>query len=845
MTIPRELGPVRLLREIGRGGMGVVYLGWHQMLDRDVAVKFLLNAVAGPDDPGFAGFLEGARAAARLEHPGLTTIHHADVVDGIPYLVMQYIDGPALSDVVRKTGPLSLPASFTVLDAVSEAIGELHDRGIIHRDIKPSNVMLGLDGRVVVTDFGLSLARPMGQRGPSSPRLGGTPVYMAPEMFIGEVSLRSDVYALGMMTFELLTGELPFAGTLEEVREKHLHEPLPLEPLQRRRLDPAMIEVLERATHKNAMFRYKTARQFLRALKEAISGSEAWSKGAAELSALVARCGTEPTEVKPPERGSSSSDAYFDTLATVAAGKRQVRPHIADAHQDVPEPLSSTMSPRYQRLSRLIPEVALFETDEQRKAAMRRASSITARGSGRLWIWLLLFLMTLGIIPLLMRVTGLDVEWGRLQTKYPIVRLIYGPLMMLLMYSWLWFCRSVIRPRLRAQLVAKGIPICVPCGYNLRGQVDPRCPECGTAFDEKLLSAARVAPKTTPASTYFDRLSEIADDKRGTQSPRAGTREAACASAEVDEVPSSNDISCIHCGYNLRGLPGGGRCPECGTEVARSSHGNLLSAADPAWLARVLRGQALAYAGCVALLVRFVFSSVTASGSSLATWAIVDSLGASSVVETVSEAVLSAAVALFLLLGAFGTTTIDPRLSLTEQPIALRRFVRWSIVAMVALALSGYLVPTVFKQLGVGAEVAALCGTVLLSASGLVFLSALVGICYYLAGLAMRIPDAVLATRTRSKAVRFAGCIGIVVLMVVWAVLTHGSGASAVGSVNVPGRVVDSPMFLILVLPMLILTLVAGGYAVVLMNLMSAYRKAFRKALLEARKRATAQDGHI
>ena len=198
VTIPRELGPVRLLREIGRGGMGVVYLGRHQMLDRDVAVKFLLNAVAGPDDPGFAGFIEGARAAARLEHPGLTTIHHADVVDGIPYLVMQYVDGPALSDVVKQTGPLSLSASFAVLDAVSEAIGELHDRGIIHRDIKPGNVMLGLDGHVVVTDFGLSLARPMGQRGPSSARLGGTPAYMAPEMFAGELSLQSDVYALGV-----------------------------------------------------------------------------------------------------------------------------------------------------------------------------------------------------------------------------------------------------------------------------------------------------------------------------------------------------------------------------------------------------------------------------------------------------------------------------------------------------------------------------------------------------------------------------------------------------------------------------------------------------------------------
>ncbi|MCH7886067.1 MAG: hypothetical protein IIC01_12580 [Planctomycetes bacterium] len=147
------------------------------------------------------------------------------------------------------------------------------------------------------------------------------------------------------------------------------------------------------------------------------------------------------------------------------------------------------------------------------------------------------------------------------------------------------------------------------------------------------------------------------------------------------------------------------------------------------------------------------------------------------------------------------------------------------------------------KQLGVDAEVAGLCRTVLLCASGLVFLSALVGICYYLAGLAMRIPDAGLATRTRSKVVRFAGCIGIIMLMVAWAVLTRVSGASAAGTVYLAGQpVVVSGMFLIL---MLILALVALGYIVSLMILMSAYRKAFRKALLEARKRATAQDEHI
>ncbi len=674
VTIPRELGPVRLLREIGRGGMGVVYLGRHQMLDRDVAVKFLLNAVAGPDDPGFARFLEGARAAAAVQHPGLNAVYHADVVENVPYLVMQYIDGPTLGDVLRRTGPLGVPGALALLDAVSEAIGELHDREIVHRDIKPANILLDREGRVVVTDFGLAIARPLGRRGPSSVGLAGTPAYMAPEMFAGEVSLRSDVYALGVMTFELLTGELPFTGTLEEVREKHLHEPLPLDPLQRRRVDPAMVEVLDRATHKNPMFRYKTAEYLRKALQGSLATEELLREGVAEVHRLVSRAlDTEPDATTTEAAETTPTSTYFDRLAEIAEEKRATREPTLEAALERPA-----------------------QADRAEPSPLPRGEKPAEVGS----------------IP--------------------------GP-----------------------------------------PSVEP----------------ARAASLTT-------------------------------------------DVPCVQCGYNLRGLPEGGRCPECGTPIARSLRGNLLSTADPAWLERVYRGQAVVCAGCLALMAHFVFYNVSGSGGSLGTWVIVHTLGASSVVDAVLEGVLSAAAPLLLLLGAFSTTSLDPRLSLTEQPIALRRFVRLSMVALVALAGSSYLVPTVAKQLGVDVEAAGLCRTVLLDASGLVFLSALVGICYYLAGLAMRMPDARLAARTRSDVFRFAGCVGIIVLMVVWAALTHGSGASAVGSVALWGHhVVVSPMFVGLIL---ILALVAVAYCLSLMILMSAYRKAFRKCLLEARKHATA-----
>jgi Zn finger protein HypA/HybF involved in hydrogenase expression len=316
LVIPRQLGSVNLVREIGRGGMGTVWLGHDRLLGRDVAVKFLLNAVSGDDDPGFVRFVEGARAAAAVRHVALTQIHTADVVQGVPYLVMEFIDGPTLSDLLRQHGRLSVGATLGTLDYVCTAVGELHERGVVHRDIKPGNILLDADGRAFITDFGLACARSTA----GSTVLAGTPAYMAPEMFDGSVSPRSDVYAIAVMTYQLLTSELPFRGDATDISTLQRSVPLPLDPLRRQRIEPGLIDVLERAAHKDAKFRYKSAQHLLRAMQAVYPDAAHWSAGRRELAALVSRAMSAPPTIEPASVGSTSS--YYDRLATMAAGRR-------------------------------------------------------------------------------------------------------------------------------------------------------------------------------------------------------------------------------------------------------------------------------------------------------------------------------------------------------------------------------------------------------------------------------------------------------------------------------------------------------------------------------------------
>lgn len=330
VIVPKQLGSVRLIREIGRGGMGVVWSGHDEMLGRDVAVKFLLGASTRETDPGFATFLEGARAAARLKCPGMTAIYHADVVEGSPYIVMEYVDGPTLAQVVHKSGPLTLPAAWSTMSNICGTVAELHDAGIIHRDIKPSNVMLDTDCNIFLTDFGVAICREIGDTGSERVGLAGTPAYMAPEAFDGYASLRTDTYALGMMFYELLAGSPAFdAPSLDQLKQMHQQTEPDLSKLAARKVDRTVIDVIERALRKDPKFRLKSARSFLEAMERASVSSSVRIRGGADLRAAALKCRTSSGADSQAGAASSAPGAtpqaertLYDHMSTIAAKKR-------------------------------------------------------------------------------------------------------------------------------------------------------------------------------------------------------------------------------------------------------------------------------------------------------------------------------------------------------------------------------------------------------------------------------------------------------------------------------------------------------------------------------------------
>jgi branched-chain amino acid transport system substrate-binding protein len=320
-VIGQEIGQYRVIEQIGLGGMATVYKAYQANMDRYVALKALPRHFM--HDPTFLGrFEREARTIARLEHPHILPVHDYGHHEGVPYLVMRYVEGGALSDLLRQHPEgLPLAEAARLIGQIASALDYAHQQGVIHRDIKPSNMLLDRTGNVLLTDFGIAkIAEATVQF--TGQGTVGTPAYMSPEQAMGkELTPATDVYSLGVVLFEMLTGRVPYqAETPIAVINAHIYNPLPL-PRSLRPDMPEMVErVLLKALAKVPEARYQTAGEMAAALSEAVHAAPV---GPPEVSEETEPIAVGPTIVEEP--------ALTPPVVTVPAPEAPSLPKAAPA----------------------------------------------------------------------------------------------------------------------------------------------------------------------------------------------------------------------------------------------------------------------------------------------------------------------------------------------------------------------------------------------------------------------------------------------------------------------------------------------------------------------------------
>ncbi len=285
----KQLGPYQIVAPLGEGGMAAVFKAFHPAMDRYVALKVLPQQFAR--DPQFvARFRQEARLVARLQHPHILPVHDFGESDGYTYLTMPLVGGGTLKDLL--TGrPLPLPRIQVILHELGDALDYAHAQGVVHRDIKPSNVLLDERGHCLLTDFGIAKMVEATARLTTTGGIIGTPIYMSPEQGRGgTVDARSDLYALGVMLYEMATGRPPFdAETPLAVIFKHIQDPLPLPRTVNPQVPEALERVILKALAKSPEDRFQTAGALVEALAPLSPSPSARPPGTAVSPQLFSR----------------------------------------------------------------------------------------------------------------------------------------------------------------------------------------------------------------------------------------------------------------------------------------------------------------------------------------------------------------------------------------------------------------------------------------------------------------------------------------------------------------------------------------------------------------------------
>src|SRR4051812_27611480 len=278
-------GRYRLDERIAGGGMGDVWRGTDEVLGRTVAVKILLPALL--DEPGFAERFRGeARTMATINHPGVVDIYDYGSENGTAFLIMEYIEGDALSRTLSRVGRLTPARTMALVAQAADALHAAHEKGIVHRDVKPGNLLVRPNGTLVLTDFGIARSDLVGQLTAAGSVLG-TASYISPEQATGSVATpASDVYALGVVAYQCLAGRRPFEGDNPlEIAMKHVREaprPLPAD------IPPQVRAIVERALAKDPAARWPSAAALASVARQAKLALSQQARGGHPISGVPA-----------------------------------------------------------------------------------------------------------------------------------------------------------------------------------------------------------------------------------------------------------------------------------------------------------------------------------------------------------------------------------------------------------------------------------------------------------------------------------------------------------------------------------------------------------------------------
>ena len=266
---PEKIGIYEVKSELGRGGMATVYRAYDSRFEREVAVKVLPQELLHSDPQFRLRFEREAKIIAQLEHSAIVPVYDVGESDGQPYFVMRYMNGGSLSERI-KAGVFNIEETLQILGAIAPALDEAHSKGIVHRDIKPSNILFDKRGNPYISDFGIAKLTQAQAGNVTGSAIIGTPAYMAPEQAQGiEVDGRADIYALGIILFEMLTGKQPYeADTPMAVAIKHITDPVPQIRKTNPKLPEGMETIIQKAMAKNKNERFSTAIEMTNALRE-------------------------------------------------------------------------------------------------------------------------------------------------------------------------------------------------------------------------------------------------------------------------------------------------------------------------------------------------------------------------------------------------------------------------------------------------------------------------------------------------------------------------------------------------------------------------------------------------